>query len=112
MTEPTSPTGLPQFPEQSQAVPALVTGILGVLGCFVLCPVAWYLGNKELAGISQGRRDPANRGSATAAKVLGIVGTIIGVIVLIFFVIAPLIFFVSGSEVSETFSEIGSTLDG
>ena len=101
----------PQYPEPSQATTALVLGILGVIGCFIAAPFAWYFGTKEVNAIDHGRRNPANRGTGTAGKVLGIVGTVIGSLLLSFFVLLPLLLLLAGNEVSETFSEIGSSLD-
>lgn len=74
------------YPEQSQATTALVLGILGLVLCGVLAPFAWSIGSKELAAIDDGLRDPANRGTANAGKILGIIGTIllgIGIVVLV-----------------------------
>ena len=65
-----------RYPEASQATTALVLGILGLVVCGVLAPFAWSIGNKELMAIDAGRRDPANRGSANAGKILGIIGSV------------------------------------
>ncbi len=101
-----------QYPEASQATTALVLGILGVIGCLITAPFAWYISGKELAAINQGRRDPTGRGVANAGKILGIIGTVFLVIAVAFFVVVPLVVLVAGTEVSETFSEIASSLDG
>lgn len=80
------------YPEASQATTALVLGILGIVICQVLAPFAWVMGNKEMQAIDAGRRPPENRGTANAAKILGIVGTvllglfIIGVIIFVLFI--------------------------
>jgi hypothetical protein len=74
----------PAYPEQSQATTALVLGILGIVCCAPLAIVAWIMGNNELEGIKAGRRNPANEGTANAARILGIIGTVllaIGVVV-------------------------------
>ena len=81
------------YPEASQATTALVLGILGIVICGgILSPFAWVMGNKEMEAIDAGRRPPENRGTANAAKILGIVGTVllgIGIIlVVLFFVFA------------------------
>ena len=73
------------YPEKSQASTALVLGILGIVCCGPLAVVAWIMANKELEGIASGHRNPQNEGTAKAAKVVGIVGTVllgIGLIVL------------------------------
>lgn len=76
------------YPEQSQATTALVLGILGFVLCGVLAPFAWSIGSKELAAIDNGLRDPTNRGSANAGKILGMIGTIFLVIAVVFGVLA------------------------
>ncbi len=65
------------YPEQSQATTALVLGILGIVICQILGPFAWSMGSKEMQAIDAGRRPPENRGTANAAKILGIVGTVL-----------------------------------
>jgi hypothetical protein len=83
-----------QYPEASESTTALVLGILGIIVCGVLGPFAWYIGNKEVKAIDEGRRDPTNRGTANAGRILGIVGTIllglgiiVGAFVLLFVVV-------------------------
>lgn len=78
------------YPEQSQATTALILGILGFVLCGVLAPFAWSIGSKELAAIDNGLRDPANRGTANAGKILGIIGTIflgIAAVLMVFFLL-------------------------
>lgn len=83
-----------QYPEDSQATVALVLGILGLVLCQILGPIAWVMGNNEVTAIDAGKRNPANRSTAQAGKILGIIGTvflIIGVAVLLFFLVIGLI---------------------
>jgi hypothetical protein len=62
----------------SQAVTALVLGILGVVQCCpLLAPIAWYLGNQELRSIREGRSSAAGQGVAQAGMILGIIGTVL-----------------------------------
>ncbi|HLF43684.1 MAG TPA: DUF4190 domain-containing protein [Acidimicrobiia bacterium] len=68
------------YPEASQATTALVLGILGIVLCPALGPFAWSMGNKEMQAIDAGSRPPENRGTANAAKILGIIGTVLVVI--------------------------------
>jgi hypothetical protein len=68
----------PAYPEANQATTALVLAILGVITCCTpLGVVAWIMANNELEGIRGGRRNPANEGTANAARILGIVGTVL-----------------------------------
>jgi hypothetical protein len=72
------------YPESSQATTALVLAILGIICCGPLAIVGWVIANNELAGIAAGRRTPSNEGTAKAARIVGIIGTVlwgIGIIV-------------------------------
>lgn len=84
----TPPPPAAAAPSSSRAVMALVFGVLGVICCGFFAPVAWYLGNEELAAIDAGRLPESNRGMAQIAKILGIIGTILlvlGVLWVVFF---------------------------
>jgi hypothetical protein len=71
------PTESTPYPEASQASTALVISIIGLVCCQVLGVVAWVMANNELEGIKAGRRNPANEGTASAARIIGIVGTVL-----------------------------------
>jgi hypothetical protein len=71
MTFPTAAS----YPEQSQATTILVLGILGLVCCAPLGIAAWVMGNKELEAIDAGLRNPENRGTANAGRIIGIVAT-------------------------------------
>jgi TRAP-type C4-dicarboxylate transport system permease small subunit len=91
-TPPPTPPQFPSeggaYPEPSQATTALVLGILGIVICGILAPFAWNIGNKELAAIDAGRRAPENRGTANAGRILGIVGTVLLAIGIVFLILA------------------------
>lgn len=89
---------------QSRAVMALVFGILGVVCCGLFAPIAWYLGNEELTGIDAGRLPESNRGMAQIAKILGIIGSVLLVLALVW------IFFVGGLGVLSALSEAGRSM--
>ena len=76
--EPTAPT--PPAPPQSPAASGrgtlvLVLGILSVVCCVLLGPVAWILGKNELEAIAAGRSPAKDEGMARAGMILGIIGT-------------------------------------
>jgi len=71
---PFPPTGGP-YGEQSQAATVLVLGILSIVLCQLLGPVAWKLGSDEIRAITEGRRPPDGLGLAQAGRVCGIVGS-------------------------------------
>ena len=81
------------YPEQGQAVTALVLGILSIIVCQLLGPVAWKLGSDELRAIAEGRRSPDGMSMAQAGRITGIIGTCflaLGVAFLLFFLVAAL----------------------
>ena len=81
------------YQEESQATTVLVLGILSLVLCQILGPIAWVVGNKELAGIDAGLRPPQNRGTAQAGRILGIISTvlmIIGIAFLFFLLVVGL----------------------
>ncbi len=83
----------PAYPEASQATTALVLGILGIICCQFLGIAAWIMGNNELAAIRDGRRNPTNEGTATAARILGIISVVLlalGIIAMILFFLGAL----------------------
>lgn len=85
------PGGQPanQYPESSNALLALILSIANFIVCPVLSPIAWVIASKELRAIDAGRRDPAKRDQANAGRILGIIGTVLLVlgVVFLFFII-------------------------
>ncbi len=83
MPPPPPPMGAPipgAYPEKSQATLALVLSILGICcGIFTAIPGV-IIANIEKKGIEGGRRDPANRGTAQAAFITGIVFIVLSVL--------------------------------
>ncbi|HSJ82976.1 MAG TPA: hypothetical protein VLA91_04090 [Acidimicrobiia bacterium] len=82
----TFPAESTPYPEASQASTALVLSIIGLICCQVLGVVAWVMANNELEGIKTGRRNPENEGTASAARIIGIVCTVLlglGILVVI-----------------------------
>ena len=55
----------------------LVLGILSVVLCSILGPVAWAMGNEEIRRIDAGQVDPMTRSAVTAGRVCGIVATVL-----------------------------------
>lgn len=76
------------YPEASQATAALVVGILSLVVCGILGPFAWRMGNAEIAGIDAGHRDPSNRGTAQAGRILGIIATVLLAFAVLFVIVA------------------------
>jgi hypothetical protein len=77
----------------SNATTVLVLGILSIVVCELLGPVAWVMGNETLGQMDAGLMDDYNRGSAVAGRILGIIATVLLVAVIpfvLFFVLANL----------------------
>lgn len=95
---PPRPTGAPApphqpltYPESSRATSVLVIGILSLVACGILGPFAWSMGNTELEAIDSGRRDPSNRGTAQAGRILGMIATAFLALGVIFFILIVLV---------------------
>ena len=57
----------------------LTLGILSLVLCplQVLGPVAWTMGNNDLAAMRSGRMDPSGEGITQAGRICGIIGTVL-----------------------------------
>jgi hypothetical protein len=85
------------YPEASQAVLALVLGIIGLFVFWPVAPVAWVIGRNDVRGIDAGRRDPANRGVALAGQIMGIIGTVLLVLGVALLVVGVILLVAVGS---------------
>jgi len=79
MSQPMGPTA----PKSSRATTSLVLGILGFLCCQLCAPFAWYMGKQELAAIRAGTSPASGEGSAKAGMILGLIGTILLILTLV-----------------------------
>lgn len=74
-------------PNASGAVASLVLGILGIIFCPLCAPIAWMLGRTAEREIDAAGGALGGRGLATAGKIIGIVGTVLLILGVLFFVI-------------------------
>lgn len=86
------PPGYPQAPIQyapdhPRATTSLVLGILGVVLCQIIAPFAWSMGKKTLDEIDASQGRVGGRGAAQAGYILGIVGTVLLALSLVFILI-------------------------
>jgi hypothetical protein len=65
----------PAPPTSGRGTLILVLGILSVVCCVILGPVAWIMGKSELEAIAAGRSPARDEGLARAGMILGIIGT-------------------------------------
>ena len=59
----------------------LVLGILSILVCGFLGPVAWIMGSSDLKEIRAGRMDSEGEGSTNAGRICGIIGTMVQLLI-------------------------------
>ena len=64
----------------------LVLGILSLVLCSILGPVAWAMGNEELRRIDLGQVDPMSRNAASAGRICGIVATVFMILGVVLFI--------------------------
>ena len=62
------------FPSRASTV--LTLGILSLVVCTVMGPIAWAMGNEELRRIESGQTPADQRGSVTAGRVCGIIASV------------------------------------
>ena len=74
MSEPISGSGAAT---SNRPTIALILGILGIVCCGLLAPVAWYIGSQELKAIAAGAAPAAGEGLSKAGMILGIIGTVL-----------------------------------
>ncbi|MDX1502073.1 MAG: DUF4190 domain-containing protein [Thermoanaerobaculia bacterium] len=93
MSEPVAPAA----PAKSNTpILSLVLGILSILCCGLLGPVAWYMGSQELKKIAAGTASAEGEGLSKAGMILGIIGTVLLVLSLLW------IFFAGGMAVLQS----------
>jgi hypothetical protein len=71
-----------------------------VLG-FVLPPLAWVMGNQDLAEMDAGRMDRSGLGLTRAGRVLGIIGSVVWILLLVCGVSGFLFFLLIGHRASR-----------
>ncbi len=77
-------------PTDSQATVALVLGILSVICCPLVGPVAFFIGNAARARIQMAGATVGGEGMATAGMILGIIGTIFVVLIMLIAIVVAI----------------------
>ena len=78
----------PAQKSSSKGTISLVLGIIGIVCCGLLGPVAWILGKQELNAIAAGQSPASGEGVAKAGMILGIIATVLlafGLLWILFF---------------------------
>lgn len=88
--------------QHPQAVLALVLGIFGLAPLtWLLAPFAWSIGNRAMRDIKAHPERFSGAGAANAGRVLGIIGTVLGLLFLVWLIYL----LVLGYSLSQTFAE-------
>lgn len=74
-------------PSHPQAVVVLVLGIVSIVACQVLGPVAWVMGNRALGEIDASGGAIGGRDQVQAGRICGIIGTVLLGLSVLFFVV-------------------------
>ena len=90
MPYPSYPAGYPgvypmQPPDHPRAVTSMVLGILGLVCCGIASPFAIWLGRKSMREIDAAAGRLGGRGQAQAGFIMGIIGTALWVLGVLFY---------------------------
>ena len=77
--------------EHPQGTTILVLGILSLVVCQLLGPVAWVMGNNAIAEIDRNPSAYTNRGTVQAGRICGIVSSAIMIITVVATVVAVIV---------------------
>jgi hypothetical protein len=75
----------------------LVLGILSLVCCGLLGPVAWIMGNNALREIDAGMGNPSDRGMVVAGRILGIIATVLMVLGILIYGVIILLAILGGA---------------
>ena len=70
-----SPYGQPQYMYPSRGGTILVLGILSLVVCSILGPIAWSMGNEEMRRVAAGQAPPD--GNTSAGRICGMISSIL-----------------------------------
>lgn len=93
--------------QHPQSTTILVLGILSIVCCQILGPVAWIMGNKAVKEIDANPGAYSGRETANIGRILGIIGTVllaIGLVIAIIYIIAIIGVIATGVETSATYN--------
>ena len=79
-------------PNEKNALLALIFGLIGISACQILAPAGWILGAKSRRKIKESNGALAGDGFALAGMICGIVGTVVLVMGILYFLFFILVF--------------------
>jgi predicted Zn finger-like uncharacterized protein len=65
-----------RFQTEHRGALVLTLGILSLVVCSVMGPIAWVMGNNDLTAMRAGRMDPSGEGITQAGRICGIIGSV------------------------------------
>jgi hypothetical protein len=79
-----------QYAYPSRGTTVLVLGVLSIVICTILGPIAWSMGSEEMKRVDAGQAPPDGRSAAQAGYICGIIATVLLIltVVVIVFVVA------------------------
>ena len=92
-------------PQHPKATTVLVLGILGLVCCQLTAPFAWVMGNRTLKEIDAAPGRHGGRDLANIGMILGIVGSVLGILVLLFVGLQLTVAFLTFTEAMRGVSE-------
>lgn len=81
---------------EDRSVVVLVLGIAGILGCCIASPFAWWIGALQLSAMQKGELTDENRNRTLIGMMLGVFGTLMLILGILFYVIFA-VFFAGGA---------------
>ena len=82
------PYGYPVQQDHPKATTSMILGIVGIVCCSFAAPFAWMTGKKTVNEIDASGGRLGGRGQAQAGYILGIVGTVLLILGVLFFILA------------------------
>ena len=74
----------------------LTLGILGIVVCFIMGIIAWVMGSGDLREMREGKRDREGEQLTKAGMICGIIGTVLSILGIVWWLIAVVIIGGSG----------------
>ncbi|MFC8045197.1 DUF4190 domain-containing protein [Nocardia sp. NPDC057353] len=92
-----------QPPDHPQATTIVILGVLGLVLCQLLGPVAFVMGGRALKEIDNSGGAIGGRSTVLAGYICGIIATVIVVIAILVVIAAVLIALVAGTSTTSTY---------
>lgn len=111
MSEQTPPYGQPGYPQQGpygsapdhhQSTTVMVLGIVSLVVCQILGPVAWVMGNRVVREIDASGGRLGGRSSANAGRICGIIASVLLILSLVVVAIVVVVAIAAGTQTTTS----------